>query len=226
MAESLISDSTMLFLKNLAKNNNRDWFVAHKGEYEVMKSDAKQLVATLEEEMNKEDQIEKVKLFRIFRDVRFSKDKTPYNPHIGIALHRQKPALRGGYYLSIRPGQSMVACGFWGPSSADLKLIRSHIDQDADAMRAALNASSVIKTWGKVQGDQVKTAPKGYSKDHPAIDLLRYKQLIFHKEVNDDEVVSSDFVRKIVSDYRAIRPFFDYMSDVLTHDTNGVPLYE
>lgn len=226
MSKSIISQQSMTFLADLAKNNNREWFAEHKSEYEAMRAEAKEFVTALEEEMNKEDSIEKVKLYRIYRDVRFSKDKTPYNPHIGISLSREKPALRGGYYLSLRPGNSMMACGFWGPASADLKLIREQIAQDPDAMRAAISAPSVVRSWGAMTGDQVKTAPKGYAKDHPAIDLLRYKQMVFRRDLSDKAVRGKDIVQQIAESYRDIRPFFDYMSDILTHDTNGVPLYE
>lgn len=128
--------------------------------------------------------------------------------------------------MQVTPGdQSFIAVGFWNPEPSDLKLIRQNIDFDHQNFRKIINTPSLIKVWKTVQGDQVKTSPKGYSKDHPAIDLLKHKQFIFTKAYSDKDVTSPKFLASISKSFHAIRPFFDYMSNILTHDMNGEPLY-
>ena len=175
--------------------------------------------------MNTHDRIEKTKLFRIYRDVRFSKDKTPYNTHWSMSMSREKPYLRGGYYVRLDPDGGMLACGFWNPNPADLAIIRGNIDQDADRMRKAINHPSVRKNFGALEGEAVKTAPKGYNKEHSDIDLIRHKQFIFTKSFSRKEVLAPEFTEQVSQSFQAIRPFFDYMSDILGHNLNGEPLY-
>ncbi len=221
-----ISEDTLLFLSELQENNNRIWFEENKPRYKLIHQEIKAFLANLVEEMSKNDQIEKSKVFRIYRDVRFSKDKTPYKGHIGLSMNRQKPALRGGYFLRIMPGnQSMLACGFWNPNPTDLRLIRDNIALDVERFEKAIHSKSVSSTYGSMVGDAVKTAPKGFDKNHHAIEWLRYKQFIFTKSFSDIEVSNPKFLQSVVGAYGDIRPFFDYMSDILTHNLNGEPLY-
>ncbi len=220
-----ISKKTIKFVTDLSKNNNRTWFQDHKAQYDVAQQNAKDFMADLTDELSKHDRIEKSKLFRIYRDVRFSKDKTPYNPAFRMSFNREKPYLRGGYYLGISPTETFLGAGFWNPAPADLKLIRDHIAQDATPLRKLFKAKKFVDTFGAIGGDQVKSAPKGYSKDHPNIDLLRFKQLVVSKTYTKAETTAEGFVTQVAKDFRAIRPFFDYMSDILGHDLNGEPLY-
>lgn len=221
-----ISASTFNFLNNLSENNNRQWFEENKSHYLDMQSEAKVFLSSMVDEMNKADQIEKSKLFRIYRDVRFSHDKTPYKTHMGMSMNRQKPALRGGYFLRIMPGdQSMLACGFWNPAPSDLKLIRQNIQLDTNSFKKATTAKSVTKTFGSMVGDAVKTAPKGFDKNDPAIEFIRFKQFIFTKSFSDKDVLDKHFLDTVVESFGDIRPFFNYMSDILTHNLNGEPLY-
>jgi uncharacterized protein (TIGR02453 family) len=225
MKKSLISQETIKFLSELRENNNRPWFEANKKRYDHVQTEAKAFLKNLELEMNKVDQIEKSKLFRIYRDVRFSHDKTPYKTYLSMSMNRQKPYLRGGYYLQITPDQSFMACGFWDPSPSDIQLVRQNIDMDPERFKKAINAPSVKKVWGAMEGDAVKTTPKGFDKDSPNIELLRYKQYIFSKSFSIEEVTSENFCKEIINGYQAIRPFFDYMSDILSHNLNGEPLF-
>ncbi len=221
----MIQKDTIAFLEDIRKNNNRPWFQANKERYLDAQKNVKDFLLSLETEMNKIDSIEKIKLFRIYRDVRFSKDKSPYNSHWSMSMGRTKPYLRGGYYLKLNPEGGMIACGFWNPNSSDLSLIRGQIDQDPKAFRKAINNKKLKQVFGQMGGEAVKTAPKGYNKDHPAIDLIRHKQFIFTKEFSRKEVHDKDFLKQVVLSYKAIRPFFDYMSDILGHNLNGEPLY-
>src|SRR5207253_2017846 len=150
-----------------------------------------------------------------YNDVRFSDEKAPYNPRFAGYLRRLKPHLRGGYYYWIKPGSSRVGCGFVFPNPDDLKRIRQDIDLNYDDWRKLLQSKSMQSVFGAMRGDQVKTAPKGFSKDHSAIDLLRYKQYWFEHSFTDKEVLSSDFLNQVNKTFKAIRPFFNYMSEVL-----------
>jgi uncharacterized protein (TIGR02453 family) len=219
-----IDKATLTFLKDLSKNNSRDWFNDNRGRYEVARDNWKAFALDLVEAMNEVDNITKHKIWRINRDIRFSKDKTPYNTHLSLGLTRKKPELRGGYYLRIMGSGSMVAGGFFGPEKQDLKRIRQEIDRDGDAFRQALADKVLLERFGSLEGDQVKTAPQGYKRDNPNIDLLRYKQFLLTRPIPQKEVLSVSFVSTIVSDYLAMRPFLDLMTDVLTTDENGVPL--
>ena len=220
-----IEKNTLQFLRELKENNHRPWFQQHKPRYETGRDNVKSFLNVLEMEMNKTDDIEGSKLFRIYRDVRFSKDKTPYKSSFSMFLIRRKPDLRGGYYVKIGADEGFIGCGFWRPNSADLKLIREHIASDAGELRKIISEKKFVNTFETLDGDQVKTAPKGYSKDHPAIDLLRYKQFLVSKKYSIKEVSSANFVKAVVKDFQAIRPFFNYMSYILGHDLDGVPLY-
>ncbi len=225
---SVIETTTMGFLKKLAKNNNREWFEKHKEEYLQAQQNLISFVDALIAEMNKHDQLEtpsgKKSLYRIYNDVRFSKDKTPYNPRFSGYLKRLKPGLRGGYYYWIKPGASRIACGFAYPNSEDLNRVRKDIEYNYEDWKKLLNRKSIQTAFGEMTGDQVKTTPRGFDKDHPAIDLLRYKNYWFEVSFTDAEVTSPDFLKIVNQKFKGIRPFFDYMSSVLTTNENGEPL--
>ena len=219
-----LSTDIFRFFTQLEKNNNREWFEAHKAEFKALEATVKQFGVALEEKLNKHDSIDRFKLFRIYRDVRFSNDKTPYKTHFGMAWHRSKPELRGGYYLHLKPGDVFLACGFWDPNPADLKRIRQEIDLDGDEYRELINEPNFKSVWGELQGEAVKTAPKGYAKDHPHIDLLRHKQHIFIKRYTEKDVSSPNFIDQLDGALQAVRPFVDFMSAVLTTNADGESL--
>jgi uncharacterized protein (TIGR02453 family) len=224
----VIKKSTFEFLKDLHSNNNREWFAVNKNRYELAKENAEQFVTELISKMNIHDQLEtpsaKKSLYRIYNDIRFSTDKTPYNPRFAGYLKRVKPYLRGGYYFWLRPGGSRIGCGFTYPNADDLKRIRQDIDLNHGDWKKLLKSKRIVNTFGTMLGEQVKSAPRGFSREHKAIDLLRYKQYWFEKTFTDKEVLSTDFLAQINAGFKSIRPFFDYMSDVLTTDLNGEPL--
>ncbi|MBO6575191.1 MAG: DUF2461 domain-containing protein [Rhodothermales bacterium] len=216
--------ATLHFLQDLTRNNDREWFNSHKDRYTRAHDDAKGFLAALHAAMNQVDDIQGTKLWRIYRDVRFSKDKTPYNPRFGMSLSRRKPDLRGGYFLNIRPDGADIAAGFWGPNKGDLARIRAHIDTDGARFRAAAGNPQTVEVFGPMWGDSLKSAPRGYPKDHPSIDLLRYKQFLFDRKFTAAEVTGEDFHRLVVMTWLSARPFFDYMSEILTQDTDGRPV--
>jgi len=221
----MIPKEAFSFFKKLSKNNNRDWFNEHKTEFKAIESKVKEAYNHLGELMNQHDQIDKVKVFRIYRDVRFSKNKAPYKTHFGASYHRKKPELRGGYYVHIQPNnESFIATGFWQPSKEDLHRIRKEFEMDDSEIRAILANKTFSKTWGSFVGVELKTAPKGFDKTHPAIDLIRRKQFIFIKNYTDEEVLAPNFIDKVNEAFKIVRPYCDYMSDVLTTNLNGESL--
>ena len=213
------------FFKKLKKNNNREWFTENKAEFKNLEVEVKNFYNNVFESLQKHDDVDKIKIFRIYRDVRFSKDKTPYKTHFGGSFGRTKPRLRGGYYVHLAPNnESFIATGFWEPHKDDLLRIRKELELDADEFRKVIGTKKFKNVWSNLVGDEVKTAPKGFNKEHKDIDLIRKKQFIFTKKFSDKEVTSPDFLKEIDSAFKTIRPYFDYMSEVLTTDLNGVSL--
>ena len=225
-----ISKDNFAFLKKLQNNNNRDWFNENKAFYQAQHENtiafANELLAKMAEHDTIETPTGKKSLYRIYRDVRFSKDKSPYKTHWGGGFRRATKQLRGGYYFHIQPGgNSFIGGGFWAPNKEDLLRIREEIASDDSEMRSIITGKEFVDTFGQLDGEQLKSAPKGFDKEHPAIDLLRYKQFIFGKNFSDEDVLKSDFVDVANDTFKKMRPFFDYMSEVLTTDSNGTPLY-
>lgn len=223
-----ISKASFDFLTKLKKNNNRDWFNAHKSEYQQHHEEIKGFLEEVKGHMQEHDHIDehRCRVYRIYRDVRFSKDKTPYKSNWSANMTRATHALRGGYFFSLSPGRSMIAGGFWGPNKDDLLHIRKQISQDPDPLRAVINADDFKKTFGAIDGEQLKTSPKGFDKEDPAIDLLRYKQFILRRDYTQAQVLSPDFAKTVSEGFKEMRPFLDYMTDILTTDLNGMSLVD
>jgi uncharacterized protein (TIGR02453 family) len=161
-------------------------------------------------------------MFRIYRDVRFSKNKLPYKTHFGGSFHRKKPELRGGYYLHITPNnESFIATGFWEPNANDLNRMRKEFEMDDSEMRKIINDKIFKSVWGDLVGDELKTAPRDFDKDHKAIDLIKKKQYIFTKKYTDKEVRVDHFLEDVNASFKVISPYFNYMSEVLTTNLNG-----
>jgi len=224
MENAIITADTLSFLKDLKQNNNREWFELHKSGFKSLESEVKGFYGRLMDKMKEHDEIEKLKMFRIYRDVRFSKDKTPYKPHFAGSFSRAGANLRGGYYVQIRPGESFIAAGFWEPNTEDLLRIRKELEYDASAFRKLIKTPSFKNTWGELVGDEVKTAPKGFNKEDPNIDLIRKKAFIFVRNFNDKEVLDKKFIEEVNKSFKNIRPFFDLMSEILTTNLDGESL--
>jgi uncharacterized protein (TIGR02453 family) len=230
---SQIKKSTLTFLKKLAKNNNRDWFQEHKPVYEAARENVIEFADALLDRLRETDVLAtengKKSLYRIYRDVRFSKNKDPYKTNFAGGFKRDGKLRRGGYYFHLCPtsnpndfvGGSVVGGGFYGMERDDLKRVREELAASAVDMRDILADPDFIRVFGELQGDQLKTAPKGFDRDHPDIDLLRYKQFYAMRSFTDAEVTSSEFLDMSHEALLTLRPFFDYFTDVLTTDGNG-----
>lgn len=216
-----IDKKTLSFLKSLSKNNNRDWFHEHKNQHDEAKKNVKEFAESLKEKLNNHDHIETAKVMRIYRDIRFSKDKTPYKTNFGISFNRATAARRGGMYIHIHPGDNFVGGGFWGPERDDLLRIRKELAADASEFRKIISDKNFIKYFGTLQGEELKTAPRGFDKEHKDIDLIRKKQYLISRSFTDEEVMANNFIDECDKTFQAMRPFFDYMSHVLTTNENG-----
>ena len=226
MASSSIPASAFDFLDKLKVNNDRNWFASNKALYQQEASHITAFAESLLQKMNEHDVIETPggikSMYRIYRDVRFSKDKTPFNTYWGGRFKRAGKQRRGGYYYHFEPNnKSFVLCGFWGPSAQDLKLIREDIAFDPTPLREILNNKRFVNAFGVLQGEKLKTCPKGYDCTHEAIDLLRFKQFLVMRRFTDQEVLSNDFLLSANEAIKDMRPFLDYMSEVLAVDANG-----
>lgn len=221
-----IQESLLTFLSELAENNNREWFEEHKLRYKEEQNLFNDFGNAVLEGLQQVDKIEKMKVYRIYRDVRFSKDKTPYKTNRTLNYIREGEALRGGYYMHIAPGNSFIGAGFFDPNPADLLRIRKEFEMDDQEIRDIMNNKAFVKAFGNQfePHNQVKTAPKGFSKEHPAIDLIKNKTFFFKQQFTDTQIQKTNFSDEVLKSYKLLRPFLDYMSDVLTTDLNGVSL--
>lgn len=209
------------FFKSLSRNNQREWFQARKDRFDLIQENLKEVLESLRTGLEKTDHIEEGKMFRIYRDTRFSSDKSPYKTYMGMSFKRRKPDLRGGYYLHLSPGDCFAGGGFWDPNPQDLKRIRAEFAQDDSVIRKITSDRTFRKYFGALEGEALKSAPSGFPKDHPAIDLIRMKQYVVRRNFTDEEVVKPGFGNEVLKTFQAMRPFFDYMSEVLSTDLNG-----
>jgi len=218
-----ITKDHLIFLRELSGNNEREWFNANKPRYQEAHSAFKQLVAGVHEELDKVDGIEKSKVMRIYRDVRFSKNKAPYKDFLAGSFNREGKYRRGGFYLKLQPdGGTTVGGGFFGPEPKDLKFIREGILAEANRYRKILDSKDIKEYFGGLRGEALKTSPKGFDKNHPDVELIRNKQFLLWKEFDDKTALSAEFPQTIVDSYVKMLPYFQFMTDVLVFDSNGV----
>ena len=224
----MITQHTLQFLKNVRQNNNRDWFEAHKDDYLAAKENVTAFAEAVYAELNQTDVIAKYYVYRIYRDLRFTKDKThPYKEHLDAYLYRAGAERRGGYVFRIAPGldgpngDSQVGGGFFGPNKEDLLRIRQELAFGSQAIEKITQHPDFVRYFGTLRGEEVKTSPRGFEADQPGIGWIRKKQFYALRSFSDEEVLRADFVEQTVTTFRALRPFFDYMSEVLTTNADG-----
>jgi len=219
-----ISHSTLRFLTDLSGHNNRVWFKSHQSDFEKARDDFADMVYELAEGVSAFDKEVKrvlnhkktVKIFRIYRDVRFSKDKIPYKTNFGGVIgpggmENGNP----GYYLHVKPGGSLVGGGLHLPDSKTLARIRTSIDKDSSKLRKVLNNKLFKKHFNRLNpNDTLKTIPRGYDKDHPAAELLRYKSFTAGRKFTDSQVLSGTFIKETLKSYKALWPLINYLRTV------------
>lgn len=215
--------NVLKFLSQLKKNNNREWFNSHKDLYETALQEFKMLVQTVHQEIAKNDLIEPAKIFRIYRDVRFSKDKQPYKTNFGVLFMRMKPG-KGGYYLHIQPHNSFAGGGFWRPEKEELFRIRKEFELNPADIKKITKTAAFKKHFGEIKGDELKNIPNGFDKEAEAADLIKKKDFVLMKNYADKEVMAKDFNKEILTIFKAERPFLDYITEILSTDLNGEPV--
>jgi len=222
----MLQATTLKFLKELKKNNNREWFEANRKKYEAAKADFEALVASVLEKMSKTNETiahltPKECVFRINRDVRFSKDKSPYKTNMALYISKGgKKVLNAGYYFHCEPGGPFVGGGVWQPMSPELKKIRQEIDYNWDEFEKIVQHKKFKAAFVELErgSDVLLTRPpKGYDDDNPAIEYLKLKSFIASAKFSDEDLLSKDLAKKIVTHFETMRPLVDFLNRALEH---------
>ena len=215
----MLQSSTLKFLKDLQKNNNKPWFDANRKKYEQVKEDFLLLIEKIIPDIAAFDApiaLLKAKecTFRINRDVRFSKDKSPYKNNIAGYFNRNGKKSNGaGYYLHIEPGKSFAAGGMWMPEPKDLAKIRQEIDYSFDDWKKIINNASFKKIFTEgIKGDTLVRPPKGYEETNPAIAFLKLKSFVVTKPFTDTEIQSKTFVKDVAATFKVMKPLLDFLN--------------
>jgi uncharacterized protein (TIGR02453 family) len=220
----MLTKESLQFLDDLKANNNRDWFQDNKKRYEIFKKDYHKLVSDFLDVMKPLDpslELLQVKdcTFRINRDIRFSKDKSPYKAHLGVWLSSgAKGANRSGYYVHIEKGASFIAGGFYSPDSEELKKVRKEIAFFYDDLEEILKEKNFKKEFGSLdinENNSLKSMPRGYEKDHPAIEFLKLKSFTVSQKYDISEVTKKDFVAKMSQKLITLKPFNEFINRAL-----------
>lgn len=217
----MLEPQTLKYLKGLKKNNTKAWFDTHRTSYEAARIDYSNFIQLVIDELQKTDttitgMTSKECLFRINRDVRFSKDKRPYKTNFGASIKRGgKKSLFAGYYFHLEPGGSFVGGGMWMPEAPQLKALRQEIDYNWEEFQSLISAPAFKKIYGDViltEDVSLSTPPRGYEKDNPAIKYLKLKSVFAETSVSDEELISSKLHRKTVDAFKAIKPVLDFIN--------------
>ena len=223
----MLSIESFQFLEDLKSNNNRDWFQNNKKRYEIFKKEYHQLIQDFLELMKPNDatlSLLEVKncAFRINRDIRFSKDKSPYKTHLGVWMNTNYGNSNGpGYYVHIEKGKSFIAGGLYSPESDELKKIRKEIAFFYDDLEAIVNEKSFKSVFGNLEQNEsnsLKNAPKGYEKDHPAIEFLKLKSFVAIYKFDDSKLQNKDFIEDTSKKLLVLKPFLTFLNRGLETD--------
>jgi uncharacterized protein (TIGR02453 family) len=218
----LITASTLSFLKSLKKNNNKPWFDANKSKYLEVRNNFEEFVALLLQKMALFDEdLKELEykncLFRINRDVRFSKDKTPYKINFSASFNKGgKKSIYAGYYLHLQPGgNSFIGGGLWRPEPEQLKKVRQEIDYCFPEFKKIMEVPAFKKNYGGLEKDQNQmliNIPKGYEKENPAADFLRMKSFVATKNIADVDLTNPKFMNQIVDSYKTLKPLLNFIN--------------
>ena len=211
---------TLDFLTDLRFNNNKTWFDENRKQYDKARAAFEAFITAIMQHFKPVEDLGnttlKECLYRINRDVRFSKDKTPYKTSMSAVIGKGGRKSTGrSYYIHLEPGASMVAGGIYMPSPEQLKQIRAAIAVKPAKLRAVLTNADFKKYYREMEGEKLKTTPKGYTANHPALDLLQYKQFLASHQLDDSDMLAEDATANIVKMCVALKPFVGYFADVL-----------
>jgi uncharacterized protein (TIGR02453 family) len=212
--------SVLSFAGDLKQNNNRNWFQDHRSDFEVARARFEDYVAALINELSTTEPLADLTpkdcIFRLNRDLRFTKDKTPYKPYMSayIAPGGRKSRLLG-YYVHIEPGNAMLAGGLYDPNPQQLVAWRESINRDPRPFKRIVENETFRKFFSEVGGERLKTIPRGYPKDHPEVDLLRLKSVTVTRHITDAEITSPAFFHETLETFEAMKPFLHYLDSLL-----------
>lgn len=219
----MLQTDTLSFLTDLKENNSREWFQANKERYDEAHTNVLTFATGLIEEMSKADTgvdsstSPKKSLMRIYRDIRFSKDKTPYKTHFAVGRLTKHKSVEIGYYLQIEPGnKSFIAGGYWMPQGEHIKVIRQEIDYNAAELTAIIDAPKFKKSFGEFRDqEKLKTLPKGYEADNEHIELLKLKSFIAYRNLTDKEILSAGAAKNIAALCAQIHPLNVFLNNAI-----------
>lgn len=215
----MIKPSTLDFLQELSQNNSKAWFDANRSRYDESKSNFREVVFNIFNEISLFDQNvifspDKIKFFRINRDIRFSKDKTPYKNHFSAYVSRGIGGLEGDYYIQVGANsQSFLAGGRYMPSKEDLESIRRFISEQFVEWEEFLTNETFEKVWKyqKTSWDDLKNAPRGFAKDDLAAKYLKVKRFVVNKNLSDQDLINGNFEKMSTSDFALLKNFLDFL---------------
>ncbi|MEQ8474155.1 MAG: DUF2461 domain-containing protein [Marinoscillum sp.] len=211
-------ENSLKFLEQLALNNSKEWMDANKSWYQDCRKEFISFVDQVLKEMQTFEPavagLEGRKcIFRINRDIRFSNDKRPYKVNFGVAIseggkHSENPS----YYFHLQPGSNFVGGGIYMPPGETLKKIRQEVDYNPEELRKVVDEEEFKKVFGAIRGEKLKTAPKGYPKDHPNIEFLKLKSFTVMNELQDKDVASEGLKKVVLEHFKLMKPFNDYLA--------------
>lgn len=214
----MINKTTLEFLAQLGKNNNKGWFEKNRPSYEIAKNNFKEFVEQLILNVSKFDPsvkhlLAKDCIFRINRDVRFSKNKDPYKNNFGAILAPGgKKSFAAGYYFQLQPDSSFLAGGMWQPPSPQINAIRQEIDYNANEFKKIISNKKFKEYFGELSNeDKLKSVPKGYDKSHPEIELLKHKSFIVVHNLKDKDVLSGHLIKNSTAIFKVMHPFNSFL---------------
>ena len=220
----MLQSATLKFLKDLKKNNNKPWFEAHRKEYEAAKSDFAAFIQAVIDNHSKSDPtiksiVAKDCMFRINRDVRFSKDKSPYKTNMGAYINRGgKKSVFAGYYFHCEPRQCFVGGGLWMPMPPELNKVRQEIDYNLDAFKKIITSKKFKAVYKDLSHDKeyvLSRVPKGYEPTNPAAEYLKMKSFVSMASLKDSDLTSNDLVKKTTTAFEALQPLIDFINESL-----------
>jgi uncharacterized protein (TIGR02453 family) len=216
----MINESTLIFLKDLKENNHREWFAENRNRYDESRtnfvefcdellSDLKVLQPSLLNTSIKDC------IFRINRDIRFSKDKSPYKNHFSAAFGPNgRNSGKIDFYFQMEADRAFIGGGIWQPSPQNLARFRQEIDYNPEVLKSIIYDKTFLEYFGEPHGEKLKTTPKNYSADHPDIELLKFKEIFYTKEFAAKEILNKDFRTQLVKACTYLKPYLDYVNEV------------
>jgi uncharacterized protein (TIGR02453 family) len=220
----MLQSSTIKFLKDLKKNNNKPWFDANRNKYEDAKKDFGNFIQSIIDKHSKKDSsIKELKakdcMFRINRDIRFSKDKTPYKSNMGASINRGgKKSIYAGYYFHLEPGESFAGGGIWIPLPPELKKVRQEIDYNLNEFKKIVGSKKFKSVYGELyKGEDVSLVkvPQGFEKDNPAAEFLKLKSFLAMKKLKESDISSKELEKQVLEAFDALQPLVLFINQAL-----------